>query len=723
MLKMQDSTMKEQVQTLCVYYARLHSEDPKRRKITNKYKDLELLTGINSNTIKQWTDTLDPKFDNGRKGYHQITLEKHNKDLKRLYDEYGTISMEKLEKRVFEIERSLRGNTDNQLTIADKVVNLYSIKTKDDDTAEAIISGNKVVEINNLNWYRGKIREGDLIFIALGGDRKPWNNGLVGLAKVSRGPYEAGSYTNNFKIEIEMLIKFPVELTPKDFYYYPNIRDVINIGPALKGVPNQAINRVPYVGAMSIFRAIIDIFPEKKEVITDIVGLKNMRNITNYIPKLDGKGERDRKDVFESLENDFEGSVDLEDTLGWDSEKAEWLDEIDMGNEEIIETIKKREEEKKDLMKSSLARQKTQISISRDFHSVYELFRKYQRFTEYASENEAFDLKNIESSMVLSPDFQRDDVWTKKKKVQLIESILLGIPLPAFYFSEDVNGNFLVVDGKQRLNAIFSFIMGKVELDSRLRFLAVDADSKKSVRFDELQPKIQRKVEDFPLMCHVIGIATPPFLRNEIFVRVNRGGVPLNQQEIRNAVNVGKVTLRLLNRITEDDGLYIVPTKRRKDQYIALRFFALYLATKDDEFKEAYDFKHRYDNMDNFLDFVMKYINTLEIEEIDGLFELYERAFTSAQFVFKDGSLGSFTRSNSNVVNMNIFETWMLVMSDFSGSKVKNNVKIFVQCYEELVNDEDFLDNILYLRDNKDKVWKRMEYAEQIRRKIEDEIV
>ena len=61
--------------------------------------------------------------------------------------------------------------------------------------------------------------------------------------------------------------------------------------------------------------------------------------------------------------------------------------------------------------------------------------------------------------LTLTPDFQRRaNLWDTPRKSRLIESVLLRIPLPSFYFSEDSEGNFEVVDGLQRLCAIFHFV-------------------------------------------------------------------------------------------------------------------------------------------------------------------------------------------------------------------------------------------------------------------------
>src|ERR1700680_3434373 len=76
-----------------------------------------------------------------------------------------------------------------------------------------------------------------------------------------------------------------------------------------------------------------------------------------------------------------------------------------------------------------------------------------------------FSLRNIldlidDGDLELAPDFQRNMVWKARQKSRLIESVLLQIPLPAFYFAEDTNGMMRVVDGLQRLSTIHSYVRG-----------------------------------------------------------------------------------------------------------------------------------------------------------------------------------------------------------------------------------------------------------------------
>ena len=97
------------------------------------------------------------------------------------------------------------------------------------------------------------------------------------------------------------------------------------------------------------------------------------------------------------------------------------------------------------------------INVSKDDSSIYELKRQY-------------DKKRIE----LSPDYQRGNVWNSRQKSELIESILMGIPLPIMYFFQSTSVIKQVVDGKQRLTTVFDYIdnnfsLGDLNIMSELR--------------------------------------------------------------------------------------------------------------------------------------------------------------------------------------------------------------------------------------------------------------
>ena len=154
-----------------------------------------------------------------------------------------------------------------------------------------------------------------------------------------------------------------------------------------------------------------------------------------------------------------------------------------------------------------------------------------------------FSMRNIldlleEGSLDLAPDFQRLQVWKLRQKAQLIESLLLQIPLPAFYFAEDADGSMRVVDGLQRLSTVRDFVRGgKDERGGfRLRELEYIADVE-GKRFADLPAPWQRRIFNTQIVVHVIDPATPAPVKYDIFRRINTGGTPLNAQEIRHCMS------------------------------------------------------------------------------------------------------------------------------------------------------------------------------------------
>lgn len=134
----------------------------------------------------------------------------------------------------------------------------------------------------------------------------------------------------------------------------------------------------------------------------------------------------------------------------------------------------------------------------------------------------------------LSPDFQREYVWKGRQRTRLIESILLGIPLPAFYFNQSESGTYQVVDGVQRLSTIALFMRNEHRLSvTDLEYL-FDLDGK---LYNQLDTAAIRRFRSAQIVVHVIEPQTPDEVKYDIFNRVNTLGSPLSAQEIRHAMS------------------------------------------------------------------------------------------------------------------------------------------------------------------------------------------
>ena len=139
----------------------------------------------------------------------------------------------------------------------------------------------------------------------------------------------------------------------------------------------------------------------------------------------------------------------------------------------------------------------------------------------------------------LMPDFQRSgDLWNRPKMSRLIESILLRLPLPIFYFDVSDQDKWVVIDGLQRLSAIKKFIVDDNLKLGSLEFLK-ELDNK---RYSELGRSYQRIIEETQILTYQVEAQTPKEVKYSIFNRINTGGLSLNLQEVRQALNQkGKV--------------------------------------------------------------------------------------------------------------------------------------------------------------------------------------
>ena len=125
----------------------------------------------------------------------------------------------------------------------------------------------------------------------------------------------------------------------------------------------------------------------------------------------------------------------------------------------------------------------------------------------------------------LQPDFQRKaGIWSEVKQSRLIESLVLRIPLPSFYVSEDDKEEWEVVDGVQRLTAISRFVQPQSANQALrltgLEYLKNDFDG---YRFKDLPPRLGRRIRETEFTFHVIESNTPPVVRFNIFAPHQHG--------------------------------------------------------------------------------------------------------------------------------------------------------------------------------------------------------
>ncbi|MDR3562931.1 MAG: DUF262 domain-containing protein [Negativicutes bacterium] len=195
-------------------------------------------------------------------------------------------------------------------------------------------------------------------------------------------------------------------------------------------------------------------------------------------------------------------------------------------------------------------------------------------------------LLNLEKGQIhVAPAYQRQFRWDEVRCSQLIESLVLGIPIPNLFMATNDDNSWDVVDGLQRLSAIVKFAGGdelrkKLSLGNPLVLQGLKKlDTFNGSTFLSLSPHIQRHIETRPLKVVTLSDKSDEIVRFDLFERLNTGGINLTPQEIRSCVFLGKFSEKLDDlRNTADFQTVVRLTDKQKADGTAeeciLRFFA-----------------------------------------------------------------------------------------------------------------------------------------------------
>lgn len=265
--------------------------------------------------------------------------------------------------------------------------------------------------------------------------------------------------------------------------------------------------------------------------------------------------------------------------------------------------------------------------------------------------------------MTLSPEFQRNMVWDIERKSLLVESLMLKIPIPAFYFQENQEGDKLVIDGLQRLSTIYSYMKGDFKLKG-LQYLK----KYNGFCYSELPRKYRTRIEETQMAVNVLDSKCHELVKFDVFRRVNTGGIPLNSQEIRNIMATA-ATRRLLKEMSRS-AEFVRATRgkvgdlRMDAQELCLRFIAFYT---------------RYDSQTGNLDGLMALTKMLDQTILD-LNHMSEQKYAGFIQLFKNSMekchalLGqsAFSKEGLNhIINKPLFISWSVALADCTiGSEV-----------------------------------------------------
>lgn len=194
--------------------------------------------------------------------------------------------------------------------------------------------------------------------------------------------------------------------------------------------------------------------------------------------------------------------------------------------------------------------------------------------------------------IIINPDFQRLYRWSDYQKTRFIESVIIGIPIPPVFVAEDDSGRWELVDGLQRLSTIFSFF-GNLKGDNVINKWMLGAgdmlQSLDGYNVDTLPLKIQLNIKRAVCRVEIIKWNSEYDLRFELFNRLNTGGSPLTNQEIRNSLfrSISSTFNDFLKEMSSNKDFIEsvnVPKEQVEQLYLeelVLRFMSLYQNRKN----------------------------------------------------------------------------------------------------------------------------------------------
>lgn len=317
-------------------------------------------------------------------------------------------------------------------------------------------------------------------------------------------------------------------------------------------------------------------------------------------------------------------------------------------------------------------------------------------------------LKRIQKGEIeFDSSFQRKaGLWDKKQKSQLIESIFLRIPLPAFYFDASDEDKWLVIDGLQRVTTLKQFVVDKTLKLQEMEFFP----ELNGCAYEQLPRAFQRRIDETVINVYLVNPSTPDNVKYNIFKRINTGGLALEAQEIRNALFQGNATRFLQNCasmqcfVTATGGS--VKSERMLDREFVLRYVSFcYL-----------DLNQYSGNIDEFLNEGMKYLNRategglnqIEEEFVRVMGNMYELMGRNAfRKICYDG--------RRRPINKVIFESWCYVMKSLSQADADRLIRYKDEVqnkYMELCEANDYL--YLLKAPDKKAVYSRIERVESL---------
>jgi len=252
-----------------------------------------------------------------------------------------------------------------------------------------------------------------------------------------------------------------------------------------------------------------------------------------------------------------------------------------------------------------------------------------------------------DAEIIIRPEYQRLFRWSNEQRSRLIESIIMGLPIPPIFLIENNEGVLELIDGLQRTSSVLQFLDHEAINQPELVLEGCDFITElNGMTLDTIDTVTRLKIKRTPIRATIINKSGDEFVKYELFKRLNTGGSLLSAQEIRNCssrmVAGGASFYDFIQRLAQNDAFKTATTRLpesmvdlRANEELVLRFFALINARES--------FKG---NIEEWLDGYMEDILFSRREfDFHTMEEIFQSVFNLISEKFGDQA---FTRFNSH---------------------------------------------------------------------------
>lgn len=210
-----------------------------------------------------------------------------------------------------------------------------------------------------------------------------------------------------------------------------------------------------------------------------------------------------------------------------------------------------------------------------------------QKIVSYNVANtiEVLKLKIENDEINLKPEFQRDFVWDITRASLFIDSLIIGLPIPSIFLGKNKEDeNFMVIDGQQRLKSAYYYMNGDFISNGETSIFSLKGLINRDWNgqtYAELDDKFKKRIRNAVINTTIIeDINSRPQVVHDLFHRLNTGGMPLTDQEIRNCVYSGEFNKQIIELNKNANWRILLgntlPDKRLRDAELILRYIALF---------------------------------------------------------------------------------------------------------------------------------------------------